>query len=431
MKDIRFELPEINTWRLFGKAVTQPGVMEMVEAWESHGYRFGCVTIDDGWMVDGRMGDWMPDPSRFPDLAGLVELIHAKGYAVRLWVAPLQIHEGTKAFERLGSSCLLKDKHGKPAYFVGLGTCRLDPRKKEAQDHIRGIMQRLIRDYHVDAFKVDFPPFYTPKDEWYIEQAFDFSERDNKTMVPNFYRLVRESIDAVNPSVRVECAKNLPGCQPYVNDTIAGDFIGQQRTLKVMSEHAACLKEYAAGNDMVPWLEMVWGEGSDTPNLSSEWCSGYLENMAASINFGLKLEHGFQPFSYPNAGQIRAVNNLYGPRHSVCKVLCAGRKCWTVTELREAGVETDHASRFLIAPEKDVNVVLHTAALGTSALQWHCRNVLSGAPVRMRARNEFWGGTTDWCRVEVDAPGGQVYELWHEGRPDDSFRRQFQKHCQK
>ena len=55
MTDTRFELPEINTWRLFHKSVTQQGVVEMVEAWEAHGYRFGTVCIDDGWTEDGRL----------------------------------------------------------------------------------------------------------------------------------------------------------------------------------------------------------------------------------------------------------------------------------------------------------------------------------------------------------------------------------------
>ena len=43
----------------------------MVEAWEAHGYRFGCVCIDDGWTVDGKLGDWEPNPQRFPDLLAL------------------------------------------------------------------------------------------------------------------------------------------------------------------------------------------------------------------------------------------------------------------------------------------------------------------------------------------------------------------------
>jgi len=226
----------------------------------------------------------------------------------------------------------------------------------------------------------------------------------------------------------VECATDLPGCQPYINDTIGGDFIGQERTLEKMSAAAARLKAYRAGHDLVSWLDMVWGEGSDAPNLSSAWCSGYLEWMAMSINFDLKLEHSFQPFAYPNAAQIRTVNNLYGPRHPACKVLCAGRKCWTVPELRAAGVELSHASRFLVASEADRPVILHTAELGTSAIAWRGRNVLSGSAVRLRARNEFWGESTNWCRVELDARAGEVYELWHEGQPDGAVLGQFKKH---
>ena len=48
-----YELPEINTWRLFNKNIDQRKIVWMVEAWEGAGYRFGSVCIDDGWTERG------------------------------------------------------------------------------------------------------------------------------------------------------------------------------------------------------------------------------------------------------------------------------------------------------------------------------------------------------------------------------------------
>lgn len=421
MNDIRFELPEINTWRLYNKGISQQAVQSMVEAWETHGYRFGTVCIDDGWTAGGKLGDWIPDADRFPDLAGLVEWIHRRGYAVRLWAAPIQIHPGTRIFEKAYPDYVLKNAAGQPAHYTGLGTYRLDPRTTLGAEHIEATLQRLVRDYQVDGFKVDFPPFYEPHDAFYQAAGFSFSEHDNATMVPEFYRLVRQSLDAVRPGIRVECARNLPGCQPYITDTICGDLIGRPRTFQTIADIAAKLKAYGRGYDLVPWLEMVWGEGAESPSLHPDWYVGFLEWIALSINFGLKIEHSFFPFAYPNEWQIRCLTNLYGPRNESVKVLYAGRQAFSVEQMIRAEIRVDAQTRFLVAPEQDVTVVLHTLPLKTNALNWRGRRLPEGTPVSLRARNEFWDGSADWCRVEFEAQKHQVYELWHEGPADEYF----------
>lgn len=426
MNDIRFQLPEINTWRLFNKGVTQQGVVEMVETWEANGYRFGSVCIDDGWTVNGLLGDWTPNPVTFPDMKGLVDWIHTKGYAVRLWVAPLQIHDGTEIYKKAFPDAVLKDADGKPAFYPGLGTYRLDIRTEVGREHIRSVMQRLVRDYGIDAFKTDFPAFYEPNDAFYKKMNYSFSDEDNKTMVPNFYKLVEESVKAVNPAVRVCCAKHISGCQPYIQDTICGDFIGMDRSV-IIGETCKVLQSYIKGHDITPWLEMVWGEGSEFPTSDVAWHAGYLEFIAQSINYGFKIEQSFYPFEYPNAEQIRTLTNLYGPRHQVYKVIAAGRRKYSVPRLMEAGIKMDHKTRFLVATESDETVSIHTGILGTNSTHWKCRNVLTGKHIDIRSRNEFWGSTMDWCRVEFEADGGEVYEIYHPGEPVSHFKDYFTK----
>ncbi len=416
-----YELPEINTWRLFNKNIDQDKIAWMVEAWEAAGYRFGSVCIDDGWTERGLLGDWMPDEKRFPDFKGLVDWIHSKGYGVRLWVAPAQMHRGTKAYQKLFPDNALRSKSGEPFFYSGLGTWRVDFRTGVGRKHIAETMSRLTRDYRINAFKVDFPPIYEYDDEFYRQMGFDFTKNDAEKMTPDFYKIVHDAVKKENPQVRICCAKNLSGCGPFIDDTICGDLVGKERTPEVIADICGKLRNYASPYEITPWLEMIWGEGSDYPNDSLEWRCGFIEYMAYSINYELKIEHSFMPFAYRNERQIRVLNNLYGGRNKSYKVLCAGRRAFPVVDMLTAGVEVGSSTRFICAPEQDKNIVLHSEALKTNSLDWRCRNIFSGAEIQLRCRNEFWGGDGNWCRVEFEAQGGECYLLYHEGEADPYF----------
>jgi hypothetical protein len=282
-------------------------------------------------------------------------------------------------------------------------------------------MQRLVREYSVDAFKVDFPPFYVPHDEFYKQAGYAFSEHDNATMIPEFHRLIRESHHHHKPPQPHQGPRHNPATEPYVNDVFCGDLVGKERSLEVLSKIVQRLQRYADGWQMTPWLEMIWGEGSQFPSDQVEWYAGFLEFIALSINFGMKLEHSFLPFDYPNHEQIRVLTNLYGPRNTNYKVLCAGRREYPVADLLQANIELGPQTRFLVAPEEDISVTLHTAMLRTNAINWRCRDVLENRSVPLRARNEFWGSSLNGCKVVFEAKRHHVYELWYEGEEDTYF----------
>lgn len=395
--------------------------MRTVEMWEAQGFRMGTWVLDEGWYDRTLIGDWLPDPIRFPDLRGLVDWLHGKGYAMRVWCCPCQIHPGTEIFKRAFPHACLKNKKGEPALFPGLRTFRLDPRTEIGREHVRSVIQRLLIDYDLDGFKLDFPPFNEPGDAFFHQADYDLSPEEAAVMTPDYYKLIREAIDEVKPNARVECAADIPGCEPYINDTICGDLIGNKREFEELIGVAKRLRNYAMGRDIVPWFEMIWGEGGMAPTPAVEWHAGFLEFMAISINFGLKHEHSFWPFEYPNIAQIRALSNLYGPRDQTYKVLHAGRRTMPVSKMLEWGLELDHKTRFLVAPETDTAVRLHTAPLKTNAVFWKCRNVLTGQLLDLRSRNEFWSNSLEWCMAEVDAKAGQVYELYYDGPEDDAF----------
>ena len=426
----QFHLPEINTWRLCNKQVSADLVMQMVQQWETQGYRFGCVCVDDGWQEDGLMGVWNPDTKRFPSPQALTTMLHDRGYAVRVWAAPCQIHPGTPIFEKAWPDALMKNKAGKPSSYTGLGTYTLDIRHELARDHVRDVIIKMAKEWACDAFKIDFPPFYEPDDAFYQQRDYDLPEDDKMSMVANFYAIVREAVDRVRPGIRIESYPKCYGAADYLDDCIAGDLVGSDRSLPVLSDYANKLRNFIGDRPIVPWFEMVWGEGGDAPNDSESWHAGFLEYIAASINFGFKIEHSFLPFDYPNANQIRALNNLYGPCNKQIKVLVAGRKMYTVAEMLACDISLSYETRFLVAPQSNLTALLHTAPLQTSAHNWHCRNVITGHPVTLRTRNEFWDGTTKGCRVQFEAKAGEVYELWHEGEPTQYFSELLSQHKQ-
>jgi hypothetical protein len=374
------------------------------------------------------MGVWKPDSRRFPDARQLSDAIHARGYALRVWIAPAQAHPGTPIFEELWPHGFLKNRAGEPSFYVGLGTYTLDIRNERARKHVIDVTQQAARQWNLDAIKLDFPPFYRPDDDFYQHRDFDLPESTKKTMVAEFHGIVREALDGVRRGIRIESYPKCAGAIGYIDDIICGDLVACDRSWATIMGHARRMRESIDGRLIVPWLEMIWGEGADHPNASVEWHAGFLEYLAASINLELKIEHSFQPFDYPNAAQIRAVSNLYGPRNRSVKVLVAGRRTFTVDELKSAGVHLDARTRFLAASESDSLVHLHTAPLRTNAIAWRGRNVLTGEPLKLRPRNEFWDGTKSICRVEFDARAHQVYELWYEGQETDYFDNLLDEH---
>ncbi|NQU40063.1 MAG: alpha-galactosidase [Lentisphaerae bacterium] len=426
--DLRFELPEINTWRVFNKSVSQASFLELIGRWETHGYRFGCVCLDDGWQASGLMGVWEPDPRRFPDVSALSSEIHARGYALRLWMAPAQAHPGTPIYDELWPHGFLHDTKGKPSFYVGLGCYTLDIRNERARQHVFESIQMMARIWDADAFKVDFPPFYQPDDDFYVQRDFDLPEADKERMIADFYGLVRDALDSVRPGLRIEAYPYCHGAAPFIDDMIAGDLVGCERTWEALLERAQGMRDVIGDRATIPWFEMIWGEGADHPHGGVEWHAGFLEYLAASINLEFKLEHSFLPFDYPNAAQIRCLTNRYGPRDRRMKVLVAGRRTFTVADLLEAGMHVDARTRFVVAPEADTLALLHTAALHTNAIDWRGRNVLTGEPIHLRGRNELWGGSHAVCRVEFDARAYQVYELWYEGEVTDYFDRLLPNH---
>jgi len=115
--------------------------------------------IDDGW--ERRVGDWRPDPAKFPDgMAGLAGAISARGFVSGLWLAPFLVMPGAP-LEVEHPEWILSDEAGlavSAGWNPGWGGkvhC-LDLSLPEVEDYLVGLMETVVRDWGFSFLKLDF-----------------------------------------------------------------------------------------------------------------------------------------------------------------------------------------------------------------------------------------------------------------------------------
>lgn len=131
--------------------------LPIIDAAAELGCEYYC--IDAGWYTDEpdwfpTIGQWIPSQIRFPNgLKEVTDYIRSKGMVPGLWLE----------IEFVGAQCpLVKEvdegwffhRHGKIADFRG--RYQLDFRNPEVRAYTRGVIDRLIRDFGVGYFKVDY-----------------------------------------------------------------------------------------------------------------------------------------------------------------------------------------------------------------------------------------------------------------------------------
>lgn len=122
--------------------------------------RMGCeyYCIDAGWYDEGywwdRVGEWKESRERFPNsLKAVCDYAKQKGMTAGLWVE----------IEVMGTECALAKtlpdswfvcRHGKR--HIDRGRYLLDFRNPEVRKYCRDVIERLISDYGVGYFKIDY-----------------------------------------------------------------------------------------------------------------------------------------------------------------------------------------------------------------------------------------------------------------------------------
>lgn len=118
------------------------------------------IILDDGWFGPGldtddrplTLGDYEPDPAKFPDLAGTIRVLQREGLAVLLWYAPTCLSPDSRAYSRWKDHRIFND--GKPVLAPN-GFYNLCPCDPEVRDYVQSEIVRMITAYGPDGFKVD------------------------------------------------------------------------------------------------------------------------------------------------------------------------------------------------------------------------------------------------------------------------------------
>ncbi len=140
------------SWSCYYSDVNEERIRSAADAQAAYagGYA-NLIQIDDGWQKNTSFcGDWYADERKFPSgLAATAQYVREKGMTFGLWLAPLLLSEKTPAFQvmrDMAMDAVTLREHYHP---FNLG----DPRFHE---HLRNTFRRLVEDYGVGYFKLDF-----------------------------------------------------------------------------------------------------------------------------------------------------------------------------------------------------------------------------------------------------------------------------------
>ncbi len=197
---------------------TLPKVKELGIKW---------VTIDDGYQQ--AEGDWQVNNKTFPkgdaQMRALVDEIHAQGFKVMIWWAPLAADPGSKTLIGNPDLKLVTDE-GAPQYITWWDSYYMSPAYAKTLDHTKEVLSLFFKTYNVDGIKMD--------GQHLNAVAPDYNDRHNLTRpeesveaLPEFFKMIYEESNRLKPHAVIQ---NCPcgTCMsvynmPYMNQAVASD----------------------------------------------------------------------------------------------------------------------------------------------------------------------------------------------------------------
>ena len=161
--------PIWTTWARYKQNVDQRKTLTFAREILANELPASVMEIDDKWQAG--YGELDFDLTKFPDPKGMVDELHALGFAVTLWVMPF-VEEDTEAFREgseLGYFVTSKRRTGnlKPGFFKWWNAppvVALDVTNPEAVDWFVTRLKRLQTRYGIDGFKFDAgEPCFLPR----------------------------------------------------------------------------------------------------------------------------------------------------------------------------------------------------------------------------------------------------------------------------
>lgn len=141
---------------LMGDPTTEK-LLPLIDAAAEAGAEYFCV--DAGWYDDSgdwwdSVGDWQPSTVRFPNgLDEVIDRIRDSGMVPGLWLEPEVVGVESPAADRLPAEAFFT-RHGQRV--VEHGRYHLDLRHPAAIAHLDSVVDRLVNDFGVGYFKLDY-----------------------------------------------------------------------------------------------------------------------------------------------------------------------------------------------------------------------------------------------------------------------------------
>ncbi|GAA4975146.1 glycoside hydrolase family 36 protein [Streptomyces hyderabadensis] len=142
------------SWYAYYENITEARLAEDIAA--LRGLPFDVVQVDDGW--EEAVGDWEAN-AKFPaGMRALAGRIADAGLRPGLWLAPFIVHPASRT-ARERPELLLRGDDGAPVvagHNWGTGYWALDLTSPAAQEHLRGIVHRVVGEWGFTYLKLDF-----------------------------------------------------------------------------------------------------------------------------------------------------------------------------------------------------------------------------------------------------------------------------------
>ncbi len=232
------------------------------------------MILDDGWQkVDSRTfysatGDWMPVPSRFPDMKAHVAAVHKAGLKYMLWLAVPYIGDESKIWSRFKDKTLLVRGASSPGKVAVL-----DPRFPEVREYLISTYERVVGEWGFDGVKLDFiDSFVLPKDDPALKD--NYAGRDYRSLPDAVNRLMKDvlaRLKKIKPDVLVEFRQHYmgPAILQYGNMMRAADCPADPTAnRKRVCDLRLTSRGIAVHSDMLVWSRDETPEGAALPILN-------------------------------------------------------------------------------------------------------------------------------------------------------------------
>jgi alpha-glucosidase len=168
--ELLFARPQYNTWNELTYNQNQADVLKYARGILEHGFPAGVLMIDDTWQED--YGLWNFHPGRFPNPQQMMSELYGMGFKVMLWMCPFVSGDQARLVKQLlKDKCFLMQKTQAKATWASATdpasikwwngySALLDFSNPAAVKWFDGELDRLVKDFGVDGFKLDAGDMY-------------------------------------------------------------------------------------------------------------------------------------------------------------------------------------------------------------------------------------------------------------------------------